>query len=75
MAEYKPPTIKDVFHNAWQNFLEAVGQSFAATAAEIPAIQEKMEEAKTEEAKNVLWRFFPIGVIAVIVFVLIKALK
>lgn len=75
MPEYKPPTVKEVFHKAWQNFLGIVGETLAATAAEHPAVAEKIEEAKTKEAKNILWRFFPIAIVAVIVIFLIRSLR
>lgn len=68
-------SIKDFFGDTWKNFLNIVGESAAASAAGMPAVQEKIEEAKTHEAKNILWKFFPIAVISLVIFLAIKSFK
>jgi hypothetical protein len=68
-------SIKDFFEKTWKNFLDIAIESAAGSAAQMPAVQEKIEEAKTTEAKNILFKFFPIAVISVFIFLAIKSFK
>ena len=68
-------SLKDFFGEVWKNFLDIATESAAASAAGMPAVQQKIEEAKTHEAKNILWKFFPIALISVLIFLLIKSFK
>ncbi|MBA7607290.1 hypothetical protein ES703_14449 [subsurface metagenome] len=68
-------SIKDFFANTWKNFLDIATESAAASIGQMPAVQEKIEEAKTVEAKNILFKFFPIAVISVFIFLAIKSFK
>lgn len=68
-------TVKDFFENTWKNFLSLAGESAAASAAQMPAVQKKIEEAKTFEAKNILFKFFPVLLLALIILLATKILK
>ncbi|MBA7493851.1 hypothetical protein ES702_04416 [subsurface metagenome] len=68
-------SVKDFFGSTWKNFLEIVTESAAASASQMPAVKEKIEEAKTVEAKNILFKFFPIAVISLVIFLAIKSFK
>jgi len=70
-----PKSVKEFFGDVWKTFLDIAGQTAASSVAGMPAVQEKIEEAKTAEAKNVLWNFFPVVAIGVILFVAIKSFK
>jgi len=68
-------TVKDFFENTWKNFLSLAGESAAASAAQMPAVKQKIEEAKTFEAKNILFKFFPVLLLALIILLATKILK
>jgi len=68
-------SVKDFFASTWKNFLEIVTESAAASASQMPAVKEKIEEAKTVEAKNILFKFFPIALISLGIFLAIKSFK
>ncbi|MBA7609380.1 hypothetical protein ES703_16571 [subsurface metagenome] len=68
-------SVKDFFASTWKNFLEIVTESAAASASQMPAVKEKIEEAKTVEAKNILWKFFPYVAIPTVIFLVIKFFK
>lgn len=68
-------TVKDFFENTWKNFLSLAGESAAASAAQMPAVKQKIEEAKTSEAKNILFKFFPVLLLALIILLATKILK
>lgn len=70
-----PKTVKEFFGDVWKNFLNIVGQTAAASAAQMPAVQEKLEEAKTAEAKNILFKFFPVVVVGIIILLILPKSK
>ena len=70
-----PKTVKESFGDVWKTFLDIAGQTAAASAAEMPEVQKKMEEAKTAEAKNILFKFFPFAVIGILIFLMLPRSK
>lgn len=68
-------SVKDFFEETWKNFLSIAGESVAASASQMPAVQEKIEEAATFEAKNILFKFFPVMAISIFIYFLIKSSK
>lgn len=68
-----PKSVKEFFGDVWKTFLDIAGQTAASSAAKMPEVQKKLEEAKTAEAKNILWEIFPVVAIGVILFIAIKS--
>ena len=67
--------IKELFDDVWKNFLNIAGQAATATAADMPQVQAKIEEAKTREAKNILYQAFPFIGFAILIFFAAKVHK
>lgn len=68
-------SVKDFFENTWKNFLSLAGEAAAASASQMPEVQKKIEETKTAEAKNILFKFFPVIFLVVIALVASKFFK
>jgi len=68
-------SVKDFFEDTWKNFLNLVVESATASAAQMPEVKQKIEEAKTAEAKNILFKMFPFIVLLIIALVATKIFK
>lgn len=68
-------SVEEFFGDVWKNFLHLAGQSVAASAAKMPEVQTAVEKAKTETAKDLLWKVFPFVGIGFLIIIAARSFK
>ena len=56
--------VGDMFKKSLAAALAALGQSVIQQGSEIPAVQKEISNQQTVAGKNLLWKYFPLAILA-----------
>jgi len=73
--KFKPIIAANVFKGVFDVIRETLSKVVIQKAAELPGVSEKIEEQKTEVAKNTLFKYIPFILIGTILIALVVRFK